>query len=63
MEPAVAMAGEAQKEEVAAGCQGEEVEVASCPLVEEATPWGVREVLDHGPLVVEVAASRGEAFH
>lgn len=63
MELAVAMAEEVQKEEGGVGFQGAEVVVASCPLVEEAGPWGVREVLDHGPLVVEGAASMGEAFH
>lgn len=57
------MVEEVQKEEGEAGCQGAEEVVASCPLVEEAGPWGVREVLDHGPLVVEEAASMGEAFH
>lgn len=62
-EPAVAMAVEAQKEVAAAGCQEEEVAVASCPLVEGGDPWGVHEVLDRDPLVVEEAASTGEAFH
>lgn len=62
-EPAVAMAAEAQKEEVAAGFRGEEVAGASCPLVEEGDPWGVREVLDHGPWGEEEAASMEEASH
>lgn len=62
MGPAVAMVAEVQKEEEA-GCQGEVVEVASCPLVGEVDPWGVRGVLDHGPLGEEEAASRAEAFH
>lgn len=60
--PAVAMVEEVQKGEVA-GCREEEVEVASCSLVEEEDPWGVREVRDHGPLGEEGAASMGEACH
>lgn len=63
MEPAVAMEAGVQKEAVAVDFQGGEVEVASCPLVEEVDPWGVHVVLDHGPLVVEEVASTEEAFH
>lgn len=63
VEPAVAMVAGVQKGGEAAGCWGEEVEVASCPLEVAAGPWGVHEVLDPGPWEEEGAASRGEAGH
>lgn len=40
VEPAVAMVAGVQKGEEAAGCWGEEVEVASCPLEEAADLQG-----------------------
>lgn len=58
VEPAVAMVAEVQKEGEVAGCWGEEVGVASCPLEVAADPWDVR---DPGPWEAGEAASRGEA--
>lgn len=63
MEPAVAMVAGDQKEEVAAGCWGEEVVGASYPSEVVADPLGVREVQVLGPWEEVGAASKVEADH